>query len=88
MALRILFREDLRERKGIKHNSRQRLKELIDEGLFPAPDGRATDHPNSPPWWFETTIDRHLRKRAAKHAALKKTSATTSQSAEPSSPPK
>jgi hypothetical protein len=84
LPLRIIqgFR-GLRE-KGITY-SRQRLLELIRAGRFPAPDGRTTDHPNSPPWWFETTVDRHLRKRAAKYAAFKKTS--TSQSAEPSSPP-
>jgi hypothetical protein len=64
---RIFTRLNLPE-KGIKY-SRQRLNELIKEGLFPSPDGRTTDHPNSPPWWFDRTIDSHLRDRAAKHAA-------------------
>jgi hypothetical protein len=76
--LRILQGLKALRAKGITY-SRQRLGELIDAGLFPKPDGRTTDHPNSPPWWFETTIDRHLRKRAAKHAAaLNKTYAKTS----------
>jgi hypothetical protein len=82
--LRILQGHKALRAKGITY-SRQRLLELIEAGQFPPPDGRTTDHPNSPPWWFETTIDRHLRERARRHAAaLKKTS--TSQSAEPSSP--
>jgi hypothetical protein len=88
MALRILFRQDLRERKGIRHNSRQRLKELIDAGEFPKPDGRTTSSPSSPPWWFETTIDRHLKNRAAQYAALRAIAeqrATTGQ-AEPGPP--
>lgn len=65
--LRILNRASLQTDKGINY-SRQRLHELIAQGLFPAPDGRATDNPKSPPWWFETTIDRHLKARAKAHA--------------------
>jgi hypothetical protein len=61
--------------KGIDY-SRQRLGELVEEGLFPPPDGRTTDSPFSPPWWFETTIDKHLKKRAAKFAATAKTAVT------------
>jgi hypothetical protein len=71
MALRILTRSDLHARKGIRF-SRQRLHELIEDGLFPPPDGRTTDSPTAPPWWWESTIDRYLRERAAKQAAALK----------------
>jgi hypothetical protein len=70
-TLRILFRQDLRERKGLRA-SRQRLHEKIKNGEFPPPDGRTTDSPSSPPWWFETTIDAHLKERARKQQALQK----------------
>jgi hypothetical protein len=63
-SARILYRQDLRERKGIRA-SRQRLHELIRKKLFPPPDGRTTDSKRAPPWWFERTIDRHLQERAA-----------------------
>jgi hypothetical protein len=63
--LRILMRRDLEERKGIRW-SRQRLHEKIRNGEFPPPDGKTTDHPNAPNWWFETTIDRYLKARARK----------------------
>jgi hypothetical protein len=52
----------LRE-KGIRY-SRQRLGEKIRSGEFPPPDGRTTDSPQSIPWWWERTIDRHLQARA------------------------
>jgi len=61
--LRILTGPDLRERKGIRY-SRQHRNRKIKTGEFPPPDGRLTDHPQSPPFWFETTIDRYIRGRA------------------------
>jgi hypothetical protein len=73
--LRILYRQDLRERKGIKA-SRQRLHEKIKAGAFPPPDGRTTDSPSSPPWWFEHTIDAHLKERARKQQALREQART------------
>jgi hypothetical protein len=65
----------LRERKGLRA-SRQRLHEKIKNGEFPPPDGRTTDNPKSPPWWFETTIDAHLKERARKQQALQKQATT------------
>jgi hypothetical protein len=63
-ALRIVTGKDLRERKGISW-SRQHRNRKIAAGEFPPPDGRTTDHPNSPPFWFESTVDKYLRRRAA-----------------------
>jgi hypothetical protein len=70
--LRILTGRDLRERKGI-YWSRQHRNRKINAGEFPAPDGRMTDHPQSPPFWFEHRIDAYLRGRAAgtKQAGMK-----------------
>jgi hypothetical protein len=82
-ALRILYRQDLRERKGIRA-SRQRLHEKIKNGEFPPPDGRTTDSPKSPPWWWESTIDRHLKERAAAERKRRaKAAAAEVQQAEP-----
>jgi hypothetical protein len=79
-ALRILTRSDLHALKGIRY-SRQRMNELIRAKLFPPPDGRATDNPNSPPWWWESTIDKHLKKRAAKFAEETAKKAATKEAA-------
>jgi predicted DNA-binding transcriptional regulator AlpA len=68
--LRILFRQDLRELKGIR-TSRSRLHEQIKDGTFPPPDGKTTDAPTAPNWWFESTIDRYLRERAKKMQAVR-----------------
>lgn len=65
MALRMLLRRDLKERKGIPW-SRQHLARLIEEGKFPPPDGKTGDAPTSPNFWFETTVDRWLKARARK----------------------
>jgi hypothetical protein len=64
-TLRILTRRDLKERKGIPW-SRQRIHEKIKLGEFPPPDGKTTDDPNAPNFWFEATIDGWLRERARK----------------------
>src|SRR5262249_43941381 len=62
--LRIFTPIDLREQKGIRW-SRQHRNRNIKAGIFPPPDGRMTAHPQSPPFWFEHTIDRYIRGRAA-----------------------
>jgi hypothetical protein len=72
--LRILMRRDLRERKGITF-SRQHIARLIGEGKFPPPDGKTSDSPTAPNWWFETTIDGYLKARAKALSARRKTAA-------------
>ena len=62
-VLRMLLRRDLRERKGIGF-SRQHLARKVKSGSFPKPDGKTTDSPTAPNFWFEHTIDAYLRDRA------------------------
>jgi hypothetical protein len=71
-SLRILFHKDLYTTKGIR-GSRQHIYERIRGGTFPRPDGRTTDSPSAPMWWFESTIDNYLRERARKLKAAKET---------------
>jgi hypothetical protein len=66
-SLKILLHNDL-SFKGIPW-SRQHIKRKIDAGTFPPPDGRTTDSPMSPRFWFEETIDNYLRDRARKMKA-------------------
>jgi predicted DNA-binding transcriptional regulator AlpA len=63
--LRILMRRDLRERKGIPW-SRQHIDRKIKAGEFPPPDGKTSDAPTAPNFWFESTIDAWLKARAKK----------------------
>jgi hypothetical protein len=81
--LRILMSPDLRDRKGIRMSRQQRNRQIA-AGNFPPPDGRTTDHPQSPPFWFETTIDRYIRSRAA---ALRRAASSTSNQAQPTRAP-
>jgi len=62
-GLRILFQRDLRT-KGITW-SRQHVHRKITDGEFPEPDGKTSDAPSAPNFWFEHTIDKYLQKRAA-----------------------
>ena len=61
-TLRMLVRGDLHRVKGIPY-SRQHIARLIDEGKFPPPDGKTSDSPTAPNFWWETTIDRWLKDR-------------------------
>jgi hypothetical protein len=61
---KILFQSDLRPKKGIKW-VRQTVNRKIRKKEFPPADGKSGDSPNSPNWWWETTIDKYLIKRAA-----------------------
>ena len=61
---KILFQKDLGPKKGINY-SRQHISRKIREKTFPPPDGKTTDAPTSPNFWWETTINKYLRKRAA-----------------------
>jgi len=63
-SLKILMHGDL-SFKGIPW-TRQHIKRKIDDGTFPPPDGRTTDAPTAPMFWFEETIDRYLLDRAKK----------------------
>jgi hypothetical protein len=76
--LRMLIRRDLREKKGIPW-SRQHLNEKIKDGTFPPPDGKTSDSPTAPNFWFEHTIDRYLRERAKAEQTRKVATATTQQ---------
>jgi hypothetical protein len=61
--LKILFQRDL-STKGISW-SRQHVNRKIRAKEFPAPDGKTSDAPSAPNFWFEHTIDKYLQKRAA-----------------------
>jgi hypothetical protein len=72
-ALKMVLQRDL-PRKGITW-SRQHIGRKVKDGTFPPPDGKTADAPTAPNFWFETTIDKYLRQRAAamretKRAAL------------------
>jgi hypothetical protein len=58
--------------------TRQSITRKIGEGTFPPPDGRTTDSPNSPRWWFESTLDAYLKDRARKFKAAKAAKAAAS----------
>jgi predicted DNA-binding transcriptional regulator AlpA len=64
-TLRMLLQRDLKERKGITW-SRQHIDRKIRDGEFPLPDGKTSDAPTAPNFWFEHTIDGWLKARAAK----------------------
>ena len=68
-VLRMIFRRDL-PTKGITW-SREHLRRKINDGEFPQPDGRTTNSPTSPQWWFESTIDAYMRDRAEKTRAVR-----------------
>ena len=61
--LKILLGRDLPS-KGITW-SRQHVNRKIRAKEFPPPDGKTSDAPSAPNWWFEHTIDKYLRQRAA-----------------------
>ena len=61
--LRILFQRDF-PTKGITW-SRQHVHRKVKAKEFPPPDGKTSDAPGAPNWWFEASIDRYLRNRAA-----------------------
>jgi hypothetical protein len=61
--LKILFQRDL-PAKGISW-SRQHVNRKIRAKEFPPPDGKTSDWPGAPNFWFEHTIDKYLRQRAA-----------------------
>jgi hypothetical protein len=67
---RIIFGRDLGPKKGLSW-TRQHRNRKINNGSFPPPDGRVSDDPTSPPWWFEETIDGYLIERANALAAMK-----------------
>ena len=61
--LKMLLRRDLPE-KGITW-SRQHINRKIRAKEFPPPDGTTSDAPSAPNWWWNHTIDKYLRQRAA-----------------------
>src|SRR5215471_14676072 len=81
--LKIFLQRDLRQ-KGIPW-SRQHVSRKIREKEFPPPDGKTGDAPSSPNFWFEHTIDKYLRQRAAamreQAAAIRQHAATMRQRA-------
>jgi len=82
--LKILFQRDLAPQKGITY-SRQHINRKIRKKEFPPPDGKTSDTPSAPNWWWEHTIDKYLRQRAAatreQAAAISKHAATMRQRA-------
>jgi hypothetical protein len=72
--LRILLTRDL-PRKGISW-SRQHINRKIRANEFPPPDGKTSNAPTAPNWWFEHTIDRYLKHRAAALRRSKRTATT------------
>jgi hypothetical protein len=71
----MLLRRDLPE-KGITW-SRQHINRKIAANEFPPPDGRTSDAPTAPTFWFEHTIDRYLRRRAAALREVQRASSAT-----------
>jgi hypothetical protein len=67
--LKVLLRRDL-EDKGISW-SRQHIGRKIKDGQFPPPDGKTSDAPTAPNFWFEETIDHYLRGRSRALAAAR-----------------
>jgi hypothetical protein len=65
--LRVLLHCDLAS-KGIPW-SRQHTNRKIKASEFPAPDGKTSDSPSAPNFWFEETIDDWIRARAKAHSA-------------------
>jgi len=61
--LKIMFQRDLRK-KGITW-TRQHVHRKVKRKEFPPPDGKTSDTPSAPNWWWEHTIDKYLRQRAA-----------------------
>jgi predicted DNA-binding transcriptional regulator AlpA len=68
-ARRILMQEDLPS-KGIRWH-RSTIYRKVQAKMFPAPDGKTTDAPRAPNFWFESTIDRFLHDRAEKMKAVR-----------------
>ena len=71
--LRILFQRDFAT-KGITW-SRQHVHRKVQAKEFPPPDGKTSDQPTSPNWWWESTIDKYLLGRAAALRKSKRTGA-------------
>jgi hypothetical protein len=61
--LKMLLQRDL-PAKGITW-SRQHIRRKIEAKEFPPPDGKTSDAPSAPNWWWEHTIDKYLLRRAA-----------------------
>jgi hypothetical protein len=70
---KILFQSDFKPKKGIKW-ARQTVNRKIRKKEFPPPDGKTSDAPSAPNWWWETTIDKYLIKRAAALREARRTS--------------
>jgi hypothetical protein len=93
--LRILFQRDFAV-KGITW-SRQHVHRKVKAKEFPPPDGKTSDTPGAPNWWFEATIDKYLRKRAVAmrkqatairdHAAMMRQHSVAVHAARRASPP-
>jgi hypothetical protein len=71
----MLLRRDLPS-KGVSW-SRQHINRKIAAKEFPPPDGRTSDAPTAPTFWFEHTIDRYLRQRAAAMREVRRASSAT-----------
>jgi hypothetical protein len=76
--LKILLTRDLPV-KGISW-SRQHLHRKIRAKEFPVPDGKTSDAPSAPNFWFEHTIDKYLMKRAATLREARRASSPTKES--------
>ena len=70
---RILMQGDLAD-KGIRYH-RSTIFRKIQDGTFPPPDGKTTDAPRAPNFWFEATIDRFLLDRAKRMKAMREKAA-------------
>jgi hypothetical protein len=81
-VLKVLLQRDL-EFKGIPW-CRQHILRKIKAGEFPPPDGKTSDAPLAPNFWFESTIDAYLRRRAAALREVQRaSSATRSENSQP-----
>jgi len=76
--LKIMFKRDLPQ-KGITW-SRQHINRKVKAKEFPPPDGKTSDAPSAPNWWWEHTIDKYLRQRAAAMREARRLTSTASSS--------
>jgi hypothetical protein len=78
--LKILFQRDL-PTKGITY-ARQTIHRKVKNKQFPAPDGKTSDAPSAPNFWFEHNIDRYLRQRAAALCKAKRAASSSKSESE------
>jgi hypothetical protein len=60
--------------------SRQHINRKIRAGEFPPPDGKTSNAPSAPNWWWDETINKYLQRRAAAMRETRRLTSTASSS--------